>query len=214
MSKKLCFFALSAAITVLSLLSFSCSRESSGGMETDRISLKVSHESGTRALIGGELPSVKIFWSPGDSIAVFGRGRAGRFLTDLKEPSGQAMFSGRLPATGPDAAKISKGMTLWAFSPYSRTVSCTDGVVRAELPGQQKAVAGSFDPGSFPMMAQSGSFSLVFRSTCSSFRLTFNEPGITRVVLSSVGGEPLSGPFTVSSDTFTAQPVARSVSGL
>ncbi|MBO4768144.1 MAG: hypothetical protein J5495_01275 [Bacteroidales bacterium] len=153
---------------------------------------------GTRTEVSG----TKVLWSPGDSISVFyktSNWQGGtKFINTATSPSATADFSGvlnNLAGGTPDG-------TSWfaALYPYntdngfSPTYSGTNPGVSINIPNEQTAVPGSFDPNAFFSVAVSKDTRLQFYNICGGIALTFGEgcQNYTSVTIKSNMGDKLA----------------------
>lgn len=168
----------------------------SGTIPTDNTIFSAVTESTTRTILsdnGDE--TYTVLWSAGDTINVNGYNLS---LQTADQPSGygpgytRGNFAGPInPTAGGTSPKYK------AFYPSS--IFGTPG----SLPTEQSYVAGNI--GNFPMYAESDTPSLSFRNLCGIIRIGLK--GCTRSIASIALNDvddtpkPLSGPFTVSSNT-------------
>ena len=135
-----------------------------------------------------------IIWSTSDEINVFsGEGFATNTkftVTSVERDGSEAVFDG----LGVVSSEY------YALFPYQSTASITGaGVVTAELPSSQAAVAGSFGPAANIAVAHiTGTEDLEFKNVGALLGVTVEDASITHVKVESLGGEYLSGTAQIS----------------
>ncbi len=130
-----------------------------------------------------------IVWSTSDEINVFsGEG----FATNTKFTVSSVAREG-LEATFDGLGQVSN--EYYALFPYQSTATITgEGVITAELPSSQAAVAGSFGQAANIAVAHiSGNDELVFKNVGALLGVTVEDANITHVKVETLGGEYLSG---------------------
>lgn len=95
----------------------------------------------------------KVWWLPGDEIAVFSAGEKSRFTSANKASSPSATFTGtvsvdREPGEGDDAF-------VWALYPYDADATYSSGVIKTSLPSSQTAAEGTFADDLLTMVGRS-----------------------------------------------------------
>lgn len=148
----------------------------------------------------------KVFWSPGDEIAVL-RGTSGksRFTATNTEPAARTVFSGTMP---------SGSSSYWAVYPYSDDVYFDGSYVVCTLPGEQDAVAGSFADGLFfsAVYARNSATSLTFIHQCGGVKFSVTQPGIKKVTLIPADADVYpAGLFGIYAASATSRPYIRVV---
>ena len=128
----------------------------------------------------------KVFWSPKDEISVVrGTNRTGKkFVSTNTEPAPQAAFTGTMP---------SGTAAFWALHPYDAQAVFDGTYFITTLPAEQTAVPDTFDEDLFISVANSKNESVTFYHVVGGFKFSVTEPGIQKVTLASIGGEPLAG---------------------
>ena len=133
-----------------------------------------------------------VFWEPGDEIAVFFGENRRRFVTNITEPSGRAVFWGTL---GEEA--WSEGQDLWAIYPYSEEASFDGETITTVLPSEQFARAGSFGKDMNLSIACSTTASLQFYNVGGGICFSITEEGVKKVMFEGLDGEMISGKVRV-----------------
>ncbi|MGN1221215.1 MAG: family 43 glycosylhydrolase, partial [Candidatus Cryptobacteroides sp.] len=154
---------------------------------------------GTKAVIGesivgdGGAKASAINWQSGDKITVFdGAVQNCVFATKgLASESSDCIFEGNVTA-------LAKNYT--AVYPYTSAASMADGnIIGINLPSNQKAVPGSFDPGAALMAARTvdGGRELSFKNLVGYLKLATDFES-KMIKLCSGSGEPLAGSGKIS----------------
>ena len=139
----------------------------------------------------------KVFWSPGDEIAVFTKaGNPARFTSSETQSKQRVNFQGKV-----DDKPTSAGY-LYAIYPYDPSTTFDGSAFHASVPAQQTAVEDSFDPKAFISGGSSRTQSVSFKHLGGGVKFSVVEEGITAVTLYGVNEEPLAGQvtFTIGSD--------------
>ena len=121
----------------------------------------------------------KVFWSPGDEIAIIrGTTSAGKkkFMATNTEPAARAVFSGTMPAGS---------ASYWAVYPYTDDVYNNGTYIVTTLPSEQEAVAGTFADDLFISAAyvRNSATSITFVHQCGGVKFSVTEPGVQKVRL-------------------------------
>ena len=149
----------------------------------------------------------KVFWSPGDEIAVFTKaGAPARFTSSETQPKQRVSFQGKVDDK-PYAASY-----LYAVYPYDPSTTFDGSAFHATVPARQTAVEDSFDPKAFLSGGSSRTQSVTFKHLGGGVKFSVTEEGITAVTLYGVNEEPLAGQvdFAIGSD---GVPTLKSVPG-
>ena len=149
----------------------------------------------------------KVFWSPGDEIAVFTKaGAPARFTSSETQPKQRVSFQGKVDDK-PYAASY-----LYAVYPYDPSTTFDGSTFHATVPALQTAVEDSFDPKAFLSGGSSRTQSVSFKHLGGGVKFSVTEEGITAVTLYGVNEEPLAGQvdFAIGSD---GVPTLKSVPG-
>ncbi len=149
----------------------------------------------------------KVFWSPGDEIAVFTKaGAPARFTSSETQPKQRVSFQGKVDDK-PYAASY-----LYAVYPYDPSTTFDGSTFHATVPARQTAVEDSFDPKAFLSGGSSRTQSVTFKHLGGGVKFSVTEEGITAVTLYGVNEEPLAGQvdFAIGSD---GVPTLKSVPG-
>lgn len=139
----------------------------------------------------------KVFWSPGDEIAVFTKaGAPARFTSSETQPKQRVSFQGKVDDK-PYAASY-----LYAVYPYDPSTTFDGSTFHATVPALQTAVEDSFDPKAFLSGGSSRTQSVSFKHLGGGVKFSVTEEGITAVTLYGVNEEPLAGQvdFAIGSD--------------
>ena len=135
----------------------------------------------------------KVFWSPGDEIAVFTKaGNPARFTSSETQSKQRVSFQGKV-----DDKPTSAGY-IYAIYPYDPTTTFDGSAFHATVPAQQTAVEDSFDPKAFMSGGSSRTQSVSFKHLGGGVKFSVVEEGITAVTLYGVNEEPLAGQVTFS----------------
>ena len=133
----------------LTKVQFNASRDIALDITADR------KEDATRVTLGED---GSIIWSTSDAISVFPvSGNAAIFnCKSLSQDGRTAVFSG----------EVSESSYYYALSPVQESASCNpqNGEFTVDLPAQQTAVAGSFDPSAALAVARSDGERLAFKN--------------------------------------------------
>ena len=162
----------------------------------------LGEEDGTRTVRQAD---GKVFWSPGDELAVFTKaGNPARFTSSETQPKQRTSFQGKVDDK-PSAAGY-----IYAIYPYDPATTFDGSAFHATVPAQQSAVEDSFDPKAFLSGGSSRTQSVSFKHLGGGVKFSVAEEGITAVTLYGVNEEPLAGQvdFTIGSDGI---PTVRSV---
>ena len=194
--KKLSIIAIAAAALALA----ACSQErnivpADSGVTT----VTATHfAAGTRSFIeadlSGETPAYEILWDAPDKILVGYAGAVATFTSTNTEPAAEATFTGKLPE--------GSGLLYGIYPAKSGNKVNSDGSFSIAFKAEQEAIPGSYDPESFPAVAESMSKDLSFQNICSLLALTVEDEGITKITLKGNGGACFyGGTFTVVTDS-------------
>lgn len=119
-------------------------------------------EDGTKAAIDSEI-NTRINWSEGDRINYFG-GAAGQSMT---------LRTGAGTPSGTFSGTVTAGTADYVLYPYQETATCTaEGIITAEVPMTQYAVANSFDPKAALMAGEVQNGSVQFKNVMSYVKVT------------------------------------------
>lgn len=168
--------------------------EESGEGDLMTLVADLGEEDGTRTVRQAD---GKVFWSPGDEIAVFTKaGNPARFTSSETQSKQRVNFQGKV-----DDKPTSAGY-LYAIYPYDPSTTFDGSAFHASVPAQQTAVEDSFDPKAFISGGSSRTQSVSFKHLGGGVKFSVVEEGITAVTLYGVNEEPLAGQvtFTIGSD--------------
>lgn len=153
----------------------------------------------------------QILWSKGDNIAVFGSADTQSCRYETQEGGAEADF---VPGEGASEASGSSFMGLY---PYTESATCSFGskTIETEIPIDQFAVAGTFDPIAYLAVGSSSSLGqMSFYNTCSGLCFTLKNPSAySRIEFSGKNGEKLAGPVSISLSNST-EPEAEATSNV
>ena len=197
-------FALAGLLAAALLLS--CTKESAetfpeAGPSTVTMSFDASFSPETKSVLQ---ENGDIFWSSSDQIMVINRWsasydyepKAAVFTSTNTSDSATARFT----ADVPEGFTYTAGVGYIAVYPASAVPEQKWDRYEASfvVPGQQKAVPGSFDKDSFISYAVSNSQGAFhFKNVCGGFRFRLTQKGIRSVTFRSPGGGVLCGPARV-----------------
>lgn len=183
------YFALMVAFAAI----VSCQKEQKGAAPEDGSALTPMTFRAVGELTKTTLDGQSVVWSTADKINVFsgsGFGTNTQFTVASTELSGhKATFDG-LAAVSPE---------YYALFPYQAGASITaGGIITAELPSAQAAVAGSFGPEANLSVAYlAGEEELQFKNVGALLSVTVNDATVTGLKLQALGGGSLSGTATI-----------------
>jgi len=141
--------------------------ENKGGAKLVTLTAYQEGEGGTRAAIDAT-DSKKIDWTSDDQINYFGGGTNESMTLKTGAGTTSATFEGT----------VTPGSTDYVLYPYQSTATNNAGVITAEVPMTQYAVANSFDPKAALMVGQVNAGSVEFKNVMSYVKVTIPE-GIT-----------------------------------
>ncbi|MBR6414824.1 MAG: leucine-rich repeat protein [Bacteroidales bacterium] len=144
----------------------------------------------------------KVLWSVGDQISIFyGASNVNNcFTSDNDAPASSATFNGEISAfTGSN--DDGSALYFWSTYPYSESNSCDGESITVTLPSSSIGTPDDVSRGSLITVARSMGLKLSFKNVCSGLRLSFTNPGITRVTVRSNNGEAIAGRFSVGYDS-------------
>ena len=201
-------------IVAASLLVLGCGENThqTGNTEPEAVTVTLSAAIGTTdsrvAIHTDDDETFSHFWQTGDRIRVFdGSGHNSDFDLDgydAEHPSNVANFTGTFSYTVSGAVYPAAAST--AFNGSSFTVT---------FPTGQTYVAGTYDPAANVYVATCDGTRLSFKSLQCYVRVALwsetASTAVDHIVISSVGGEKIAGPASVSTDgTITMDPSASS----
>lgn len=170
----------------------SCVKEEPTGTERESsTTFRVSwSDTKTKTILDDHTP----MWTPEDSIIIFD-GENNIFRNSLSAPSATAEFKGTLAGKGrqhylavcpydPDITFYMLGKTIYGL----------------EIPSEQKATQGTYDPNAMVSMAYADDKNLSFKNLCTLVKFAIEEDGVESVTLKSHDGVSLSGDFFAAYD--------------
>ncbi|MBP5558509.1 MAG: hypothetical protein J6X71_01950 [Bacteroidales bacterium] len=140
----------------------------------------------------------KVFWEPGDAIKVFYGEDANKFESQCTGLEAVTTFTGQLNIIGGANEGATFDSNIWGLYPYRLDATSDGESVTTTLPSSQSGRAGGFAQNTNITLARSTGFGLAFYNVCGGIRFSLTKSGIKRVVLESVGGEPVAGVATVT----------------
>ncbi|MCQ2154347.1 MAG: hypothetical protein MJY55_00835 [Bacteroidales bacterium] len=190
-----------SAAMFLALAAISCQKE---GFEdkTGTTVLNAVITDGTKTALGvKEGDAYPNYWKTGDEISV--NGVASDALDESFDGKSSASF------TFADALEV----PYYAAYPASAVSDYDNGTAVITVPGTQKYVAGSYDPAAFILTGVNSTEGTVSMSAkVGIFHLSLTGEGnISKVVLSGLNGEALSGDFTTDFSALTPKTVSDKV---
>lgn len=188
------------------LLVIGCTKESIGinddntNKDTATVTLLASiDESDTKVSINDNGNNTfSHYWQGGDEIAIFDNsGNSavfGLYEYDTSNPSNTAYFSGEF-----------SGTITGAIYPHNNLNAAYDGnSFTVTFPSEQTYVADSYDPASNVYVATCNNATLSFKSLMCYLRVALysntSNTAVSKIVISSVGGEKIAGPASVSAN--------------
>ncbi|MBR5104296.1 MAG: hypothetical protein IKZ08_05285 [Bacteroidales bacterium] len=173
----------------------SCVKENMTGVDADGLTtFKAVHaDAQTKTVLEGLTP----MWTPADKISVYD-GKNNEFANSLSAPALTAEFKGKLKGQGAGRESF------MAASPYSDAYSFSflgSIVSGLEVPAEQTAVEGSYDPKAAPAVAYSTSTNLSFNNAYSLVKFTIVSDGVTEVSFEGNAGEILAGKMNVTKES-------------
>ena len=152
---------------------------------TDSVTLEVSFDDTKTAL---QPDGHSIWWQAGDQICVFPSGSCYCFTTEDSGPS--ARFTGNVVLSPSN----------YALYPYCSSFKCNSGVLTASIPSIQRPGPGGFDPAAAVSAAsfERGCGHFTMRNAVSAIRFTLTQTDVTKVTLSGLGGEKISGAVSIT----------------
>lgn len=132
----------------------------------------------------------KVYWLPGDEIAVFAGPSPARFSSDIQSQSAECDFTGSI---GPADSYL-------AFYPYMQDATCEGPTIKANLPDLQEAVDNNVKNGYLYSAGVSRDGSIMFRNVLSGICFTVMNDDIKYVELRGNDGEIIAGSISVTID--------------
>lgn len=195
MKRNLILCAIAAV--VLSACAKEIESDNSGNQSLEAVTFKAEISTPTKTVL---LDDRYVYWCAGDQISV--KGAAAPFTNDLSgnEISSVVEFTGYV-----EPADV-------YYAVYPGVKSWDGTVATTNVPSVQTAVNGSFGVNVTAAKTTSQDLSFGFKNVLGHVRFTnnFTDPGYIRsVIVSSIGGESLSGDITIdcAEDTLKAVPV-------
>lgn len=185
--KKLLF----SAVTILAFIGVSCTRQAAESPVSDSGKEIVIHarcsevDPSTRTV---RQEDGKVFWSPGDKIGVF---------YGTNQPQGGALFISQNSSAQPTADFIgtlpSGSGDYWGLYPYQQqSWRYGDDYVVTSFTNEQTAVDGSFPDNLYVALARSSTTDLSFSHPLGGIKFSLVSEGVTRITMTSNGGEAIA----------------------
>lgn len=178
----------------LSLLTGAClpSTELPVRPNENRLTATIGDAPTTRTTLSPEEDGVsKVYWSEEDKIGVYVDGDPNKYVYRLVDGAGtkKAVFSG-----------FGSGASYIAVYPETVVSGLSGDSVSLTLPAEQHYTRGTFENGSYPMVAVSTTTDLSFRNLCSVLKLSLTGNHIVTGLVFRTNDESVkvSGPATVS----------------
>lgn len=188
-------FILAVAVLICGCTQFdeSLQPESEKGTEHSIcVNLPVQSEA-TKAYFESDGNAYKHYWETGDNLSVFPGTQTN---TPYSLKSGEGTQSGIFSGT----SSLGNG-TFYAVYPYGEGNSLSSGTLTVEYPSLQtyRTDRSSYDRSSYLMVAKGDGNSLSFTNITSALRVSLTGSAtITKIQVSSIGHETITGPATVT----------------
>ncbi len=140
----------------------------------------------TSTLTRTALTGTSVAWDSSDKVSVFDS-KANRRFSVAVETDGATIYG--------KAANQSSYCLLY---PYDDAAKYSSGVVSTLLPDTQKPLEDGFDENANLLCAVSQSDAVIMHNVCGLLRFTVSASDVTRISLTSVGGEKFAGHVTIS----------------
>lgn len=172
----------------------SCVKENMTGVETDGLTTfkAVYADASTKTVLEGLTP----MWTPEDKISIFD-GKNNMFTNSLSGKALTAEFKGKLEGQG------SARDNFIAAYPYNEEYTCNfvgSFVGGMQVPAEQTAIVGTYDPSAAPAVAYTTSSELSFYNAYSLVKFTIVSDGVKEVSLVGNDGETLAGKMNVAKE--------------
>ena len=158
----------------------------------NRLTATIGDTPATRTILSPEEDGVsKVYWSEGDKIGVYVDGDPNKYVYRLVDGVGtkKAVFSG-----------FGSGASYIAVYPETAALGLSGDSVTLTLPAEQHYTRGTFENGSYPMVAVSTTTDLSFCNLCSVLKLSLTGNNIVTGLVFRTNDESVkvTGPATVS----------------
>ena len=198
MKKNLILCAVAAV--VLSACAKEIAPEISGSQNLKTVTFEADASTQTKTTL---VDGTKVYWTAGDQIYVKG----------AQEPFTNSLAEGETAARAAFTGEVEEAETYYAVYPYVESWAGT--VATTNIPVIQVAENGTFGEGYNITAAKTAGQEMAFgfKNTLGHVKFTSNLPegSLSRVIVSTIAGEPLSG--SVAIDCEADDPVAVSVDG-
>ncbi len=182
------------SLMALSLLTGACLPNTDLPVRSNenRLTATIGDASATKTMLTPEEDGVsKVYWSEEDKIGVYVDGDPNKYVYRLVDGAGtkKAVFSG-----------FGSGASYIAVYPETAGSGLIGDSVSLTLPAEQHYTRGTFENGSYPMVAVSTTTDLSFRNLCSVLKLSLTGNHIVTGLVFRTNDESVkvSGPATVS----------------
>ncbi len=140
----------------------------------------------------------KVYWEPGDAIKVFYGEDANLFEAQCTDLTAVASFTGQLNIIGGANEGAEFDSHILGLYPYRLDATSDGESVTTTLPSNQNGRAGGFAQNTNITLAHSTGLGLAFYNVCGGIRFSLTQSGIKRVILESIGEEPIAGMPTIA----------------
>lgn len=152
-------------------------------------------EDGTRASLGTDADGkARTMWAPGDRITIHNGTEGFEFVTDITETSASAEFS----YAGGEFTAENGVIAVYPAGEISADPEAKTAVVN--IPSEQTAVAGSYDPKAAAAVAYSADEHLHFKNATALLKFTVATGNVRSVVFEGLSGEAVCGDVAVAFD--------------
>lgn len=149
--------------------------------------INASHGQDTKTVVPDA--GTTVLWDADETIKVFGVEGDAAFKSTNPEPAATTQFGGSL--------KYSNGDKIFGLYPWSEDAQRVNDTIITNVPYFQLGRANSFAKDMNISIAESSTLDMHFFNVCGGVRFTLDRGDIYRIVLESVGGEPLAGRIKV-----------------
>lgn len=177
-------------LTAFCLGLLSCQKEDMSGINDGLTTFKATCPGATKTVLEGLTP----MWTPSDSILIFD-GEINLFKNSLTAPSATAEFRGVLAGQGRQHyLAVCPADTSITFYMLGKTI------YGLEVPAEQTAVEGSYDPNALVSMAYTTDHTLNFKNLGSLIKFTVKDEGVKSVTVQAGEEVALAGQFFAAYD--------------
>lgn len=126
----------------------------------------------------------RIFWGPGDEIALFIEGHQYRLTAECSKPSPKTDFTGMVDRSGSE---------YFAIYPYDNAKA----PAMFNIPSVQYAKNGDFSPGQIISYAHSDNENLTFYNAFAGIKFSVSHEGISKIVFENRDDHPITGDMEI-----------------